>query len=106
MRLRKFVSTVVEELFPMMPHFFALGYLGVKDLLSVERVCRITDIGLKRVLESNPGMKKIRMETPSGIIDSIPAWIKFFVQALGEIPYNGIYYDPLEEVWFCNLLFL
>ncbi|XP_052175529.1 1,4-alpha-glucan-branching enzyme 1, chloroplastic/amyloplastic-like isoform X2 [Diospyros lotus] len=40
---------------------------------------------------------KIRMNTPSGIKDSIPAWIKFSVQAPGEIPYNGIYYDPPEE---------
>ncbi|XP_078433925.1 starch branching enzyme 2.1 isoform X1 [Wolffia australiana] len=40
---------------------------------------------------------KIRMETPSGTKDSIPAWIKFSVQAPGEIPYNGIYYDPPEE---------
>ncbi|KAI3725241.1 hypothetical protein L1987_65022 [Smallanthus sonchifolius] len=40
---------------------------------------------------------KIRMDTPSGIKDSIPAWIKFSVQAPGEIPYNGIYYDPPEE---------
>ncbi|XP_022748370.1 1,4-alpha-glucan-branching enzyme 2-2, chloroplastic/amyloplastic-like isoform X1 [Durio zibethinus] len=40
---------------------------------------------------------KIHMETPSGIKDSIPAWIKFSVQAPGEIPYNGIYYDPPEE---------
>ncbi|KAJ0027524.1 hypothetical protein Pint_35900 [Pistacia integerrima] len=40
---------------------------------------------------------KIRMETPSGIKDSIPAWIKFSVQAPGEIPYNGIYYDPPAE---------
>ncbi|KAG5021072.1 hypothetical protein JHK87_016927 [Glycine soja] len=41
---------------------------------------------------------KIRMDTPSGIKDSIPAWIKFAVQAPGgEIPYRGIYYDPLEE---------
>ncbi|KAL6961585.1 1,4-alpha-glucan branching enzyme, partial [Sarracenia purpurea var. burkii] len=39
----------------------------------------------------------IRMDTPSGIKDSIPAWIKFSVQAPGEIPYNGIYYDPPEE---------
>ncbi|KAJ0039598.1 hypothetical protein Pint_27476 [Pistacia integerrima] len=39
----------------------------------------------------------IRMETPSGIKDSIPAWIKFSVQAPSEIPYNGIYYDPPEE---------
>ena len=38
------------------------------------------------------------MDTPSGIKDSIPAWIKFSVQAPGEIPYNGIYYDPPEEV--------
>lgn len=38
------------------------------------------------------------MNTPSGIKDSIPAWIKFSVQAPGEIPYNGIYYDPPEEV--------
>uniref|UniRef100_A0A804J5Y9 Uncharacterized protein n=1 Tax=Musa acuminata subsp. malaccensis TaxID=214687 RepID=A0A804J5Y9_MUSAM len=37
------------------------------------------------------------MDTPSGIKDSIPAWIKFSVQAPGEIPYNGIYYDPPEE---------
>lgn len=41
---------------------------------------------------------QIRMDTPSGIKDSIPAWIKFSVQAPGEIPYNGIYYDPPEEV--------
>ncbi|XP_074580303.1 1,4-alpha-glucan-branching enzyme 2-2, chloroplastic/amyloplastic-like isoform X2 [Curcuma longa] len=40
---------------------------------------------------------KIRMDTPSGIKDSIPAWIKFSVQAQNEIPYNGIYYDPPEE---------
>ncbi|KAG0490708.1 hypothetical protein HPP92_007571 [Vanilla planifolia] len=40
---------------------------------------------------------KIRMETPSGIKDSIPAWIKFSVQSPGEIPYNGIYYDPPES---------
>lgn len=38
------------------------------------------------------------MDTPSGIKDSIPAWIKFSVQAPGEIPYDGIYYDPPEEV--------
>jgi hypothetical protein len=38
------------------------------------------------------------MDTPSGVKDSIPAWIKFSVQAPGEIPYNGIYYDPPEEV--------
>ncbi|KAG5553363.1 hypothetical protein RHGRI_011290 [Rhododendron griersonianum] len=40
---------------------------------------------------------KIRMDTPSGIKDSIPAWIKFSVQAPGEIPFNGMYYDPPEE---------
>ncbi|XP_042419840.1 1,4-alpha-glucan-branching enzyme 2-2, chloroplastic/amyloplastic-like isoform X1 [Zingiber officinale] len=40
---------------------------------------------------------KIRMDTPSGIKDSIPAWIKFSVQAPNEIPYNGIYYDPPDE---------
>lgn len=40
------------------------------------------------------------MDTPSGIKDSIPAWIKFSVQAPGEIPYNGIYYDPPEEARF------
>ncbi|XP_043814777.1 1,4-alpha-glucan-branching enzyme 1, chloroplastic/amyloplastic isoform X2 [Manihot esculenta] len=40
---------------------------------------------------------KIRMDTPSGIKDSIPAWIKFSVQAPGEIPYNAIYYDPPKE---------
>ncbi|KFK36343.1 hypothetical protein AALP_AA4G110200 [Arabis alpina] len=40
---------------------------------------------------------KIRMDTPSGIKDSIPAWIKYSVQPPGEIPYNGVYYDPAEE---------
>ncbi|PIA39220.1 hypothetical protein AQUCO_02700415v1 [Aquilegia coerulea] len=40
---------------------------------------------------------KIHMDTPTGIKDSIPAWIRFSVQAPGEIPYNGIYYDPPEE---------
>ncbi|XP_057513372.1 1,4-alpha-glucan-branching enzyme 2-2, chloroplastic/amyloplastic-like isoform X1 [Actinidia eriantha] len=40
---------------------------------------------------------KIRMDTPSGIKDSIPAWIKFSVQAPGQIPFDGIYYDPPEE---------
>ncbi|XP_047316567.1 1,4-alpha-glucan-branching enzyme 2-2, chloroplastic/amyloplastic-like [Impatiens glandulifera] len=40
---------------------------------------------------------KIRMDTLTGIKDSIPAWIKYSVQAPGEIPYNGIYYDPPEE---------
>lgn len=38
------------------------------------------------------------MDTPTGIKDSIPAWIKYSVQAPGEIPYNGVYYDPAEEV--------
>ncbi|XP_024527573.1 1,4-alpha-glucan-branching enzyme 2-2, chloroplastic/amyloplastic [Selaginella moellendorffii] len=40
---------------------------------------------------------KIHMETASGVKDAIPAWIKFAVQAPGEIPYNGIYYDPPPE---------
>ena len=44
------------------------------------------------------------MDTPSGIKDSIPAWIKFSVQAPGEIPYSGIYYDPPEEVKDSRLL--
>lgn len=44
------------------------------------------------------------MDTPSGVKDSIPAWIKFSVQAPGEIPYNGIYYDPPEEV--CSSFYL
>ncbi|CAK9860132.1 unnamed protein product [Sphagnum jensenii] len=49
---------------------------------------------------SNGSRVKIHMDTPSGKKDAIPAWIKFAVQAPGEIPYNGIYYDPpLEEVY-------
>lgn len=44
------------------------------------------------------------MDTPSGMKDSIPAWIKFSVQAPGEIPYNGIYYDPPEEVYHLIIL--
>ncbi|KAK8705191.1 hypothetical protein V6N13_048797 [Hibiscus sabdariffa] len=51
----------------------------------------VTHAGSKKCL------LEIRMETPSGIKDSIPAWIKFSVQAPGEIPYDGIYYDPPEE---------
>lgn len=39
------------------------------------------------------------MDTPSGTKDSIPAWIKFFVQVPREIPYNRIYYDPREEAF-------
>ncbi|VAH32698.1 unnamed protein product [Triticum turgidum subsp. durum] len=42
-------------------------------------------------------MSKVRMGTPSGTKDSIPAWIKYSVQTPGDIPYNGIYYDPPEE---------
>jgi 1,4-alpha-glucan branching enzyme len=38
------------------------------------------------------------MDTPSGVKGSIPACIKFSVKVPGEIPYNGIYYDPPEEV--------
>ncbi|TYI58030.1 hypothetical protein E1A91_D11G323800v1 [Gossypium mustelinum] len=37
------------------------------------------------------------MKSRSGVKDFIPAWIKFSVQAAGEIPYSGIYYDPPEE---------
>lgn len=40
---------------------------------------------------------KIRMDTPSGVKDSIPAWINFSVQPPDEIPYNGVYYDPPQE---------
>ncbi|KAL8154456.1 hypothetical protein V2J09_012216 [Rumex salicifolius] len=40
---------------------------------------------------------KIRMETPSGTKDSIPAWIKYSIQPPGEIPFHGVYYDPPEE---------
>ncbi|VAH48078.1 unnamed protein product [Triticum turgidum subsp. durum] len=44
-----------------------------------------------------PHGSRVRMDTPSGIKDSIPAWIKYSVQTPGDIPYNGIYYDPPEE---------
>eukprot|EP00850_Spirogloea_muscicola_P025155 SM002328S08027 [mRNA] locus=s2328:533:1755:- [translate_table: standard] len=40
---------------------------------------------------------KIHMDTPMGWKDAIPAWIKIAIQAPGEIPYNGIYYDPPPE---------
>jgi len=46
------------------------------------------------------------MDTPSGIKDSIPAWIKYSVQAPGEIPYDGLYYDPPEEVFLSHILYL
>ncbi|KAJ0084830.1 hypothetical protein Patl1_30189 [Pistacia atlantica] len=43
------------------------------------------------------------METPSVIKDFIPAWMKFSVQAPGEILYNGIYYDPPAEEPMINM---
>jgi 1,4-alpha-glucan branching enzyme len=45
------------------------------------------------------------MDTPSGIKDSIPAWIRYSVQAPGAIPYDGIYYDPPEEVFISHALY-
>ncbi|PPD99549.1 hypothetical protein GOBAR_DD03413 [Gossypium barbadense] len=58
--------------------------------------CQPSGVGGMLVFVSGT-LQLIRMETPSGIKDSIPAWIKFSVQAPGEIPNNGIYYDPPEE---------
>ncbi|KAL0331891.1 UNVERIFIED_CONTAM: F-box protein SKIP28 [Sesamum calycinum] len=75
-------ATVADGGAPADALFFALGYLGVKDLLSVERITddllrltnraqgtlaslnlvkcfKITNAGLKRVLQSNPGMTKL-----------------------------------------------
>jgi len=49
---------------------------------------------------------QVRMDTPSGIKDSIPAWIKYSVQPPGEIPYDGIYYDPPEEVFISHIPYL
>ena len=41
---------------------------------------------------------KIHLQTQEGgWIDKIPAWIKMAVQAPGEIPFNGVYYDPPAE---------
>lgn len=46
---------------------------------------------------------QIRMDTPSGLKDSIPAWIKYSVQYPGDIPYTAIYYDPPEDVLSLSL---
>uniref|UniRef100_A0A2C9V9I4 1,4-alpha-glucan-branching enzyme 1, chloroplastic/amyloplastic n=1 Tax=Manihot esculenta TaxID=3983 RepID=A0A2C9V9I4_MANES len=64
--------------------------------------CGVWEIFLPNNADGSPPIPhgsrvKIRMDTPSGNKDSIPAWIKFSVQAPGELPYNGIYYDPPEE---------
>ena len=41
---------------------------------------------------------KIHLEIPGqAAVDRIPAWIKMAVQAPGEIPFNGVYYDPPPE---------
>jgi 1,4-alpha-glucan branching enzyme len=41
---------------------------------------------------------KLHLEVEGGDpVDRIPAWIKMAVQAPGEIPFNGIYYDPPPE---------
>ena len=41
---------------------------------------------------------KIHLQGPGGDwFDRIPAWIKMAVQAPGEIPFNGVYYDPPPE---------
>ncbi|KAJ3675082.1 hypothetical protein LUZ60_004124 [Juncus effusus] len=62
----------------------------------------VWEIFLPNNADGSPAIKhgsrvKIRMDTPSGVKDSIPAWIKYSVQAPGEIPYTAIYYDPPEE---------
>ena len=41
---------------------------------------------------------KIHLQIPNGEpVDKIPAWIRYAVQQPGEIPFNGIYYDPPVE---------
>jgi len=41
---------------------------------------------------------KVHLQSEGGAwVDKIPAWIKMAVQAPGEIPFNGIYYDPPAE---------
>ena len=41
---------------------------------------------------------KIHLQIPNAEpVDKIPAWIKYAVQQPGEIPFNGIYYDPPVE---------
>jgi hypothetical protein len=44
------------------------------------------------------------MDTPSGVKGSILSCIKFSVQVPDKIPYNGIYYDPPEEI--CSNFYL
>ena len=72
--------------------------------------CLVSYFWLKR-LRASPNLidvcfdhVQVRMDTPSGIKDSIPAWIKYSVQPPGEIPYDGIYYDPPEEVFISHIL--
>ncbi|KAK9689852.1 hypothetical protein RND81_09G085900 [Saponaria officinalis] len=91
------VSGVVDEMDNGSPHpglSFALGHLGVRDLLAVERVSRaqgllqclslvdyklVTNGGLRRVLESNlrltklsvPGCKNLKS---AGILDCLKAF--------------------------------
>lgn len=41
---------------------------------------------------------KIHLQIPNGEpVDRIPAWIQYAVQAPGEIPFDGVYWDPPKE---------
>jgi len=41
---------------------------------------------------------KIHLQIPNGEpVDRIPAWIQYAVQAPGEIPFDGMYWDPPKE---------
>jgi len=63
----------------------------------------VFEINLPNEADGSPAIAhgsrvKIHMLAESGEwIDRIPAWIKMAVQAPGEIPFNGVYYDPPPE---------
>ena len=63
----------------------------------------VFEVNLPNLPDGSPAIPhgsrvKIHLKTQAGEwVDRIPAWIKFAVQAPGEIPFNGIYYDPPPE---------
>jgi len=63
----------------------------------------VFEIDLPNSADGTPAIEhgsrvKIHMKTEDGkFIDRIPLYIKMAVQAPGEIPFNGIYYDPPKE---------
>ena len=62
------------------------------------RGCRSLARARRVALAPRPDAQpRVRQTADGSWTDKIPAWIKMAVQAPGEIPFNGVYYDPPAE---------